>query len=92
MAVAQAHRNVSISLPTELADQLDAWTAEEQTNRSAFITRLVEAERRRRCEAQLEEDVRDAVAEGFYDDIEFYLPAQAEVTLANPYNDEPEAR
>lgn len=90
MAVARAHRNISISVPTELADQLDAWTAEDKTSRSALVARLIEEERRRRFDAELEQAYRDAVAEGFFDDIEFYLPAQAEVALANPW--EPETR
>ena len=90
MAVARAHRNISISVPTELADQLDTWTAEDKTSRSALVARLIEEERRHRFDAELEQAYRDAVAEGFFDDIEFYLPAQAEVALANPW--EPETR
>ena len=92
MATAQRRKNVSISLPADLAEELDAWAAADGKNRSALVVDLVRAEKRRRFEAQLEQDYRDAVAEGFYDDIEFYLPAQAEVALANPYDDEPEAR
>ncbi len=86
MAVVRTHRNISVSVPSDLADQLDAWTAEDQTSRSAFVARLLEAERRRRFEAQLEQDYRDAVAEGFFDDVEFYFPAGAEVILAEPYD------
>ena len=85
MAVATPRRNVSVSLPADLVDELDAWVVAEETNRSALLSALLEAERRRRLEAQLEQDVEDAVADGFYDDIEFYLPAQAEVALANPW-------
>lgn len=86
MTVARAHRNISVSVPTDLADQLDAWTAEAKTSRSGVVVRLIEEERRRRAEAQLEQDYRDAEADGFYDDIEFYFPAQAEVVLAEPYD------
>jgi hypothetical protein len=78
-------RNISLSLPTELVECLDAWAKSEGTNRSAMLAQLIQAERRRRREAQLERDVCDAVADGFYDDIGFYLPAQAEVALANPW-------
>jgi metal-responsive CopG/Arc/MetJ family transcriptional regulator len=85
MAVAGIRRNISVSLPADLADELDAWVEAERTNRSAVVAELVRAERRRRFEAQLEQDIRDATAEGLYDDIEFYLPAQAEVALANPW-------
>lgn len=93
MAIARAHRNLSISLPTELADQLDAWTAAAQTSRSALVADLLDQERRRRRDADLEQAYRDAVAEGFFDpaESEFYLPAAAEVFLANPW-DEPETR
>ena len=86
MAVARAHRSISVSVPSDLADELDAWTAEDDTSRSAFVSRLIDQERRRRFEVQLEQDYRDAVAEGFYDDIEFFLPGQAEVVLAEPYD------
>ena len=85
MAVASLRRNISVSLPADLVAELDAWAEAAQTNRSALLSELLRAERRRRVEAQLEQDVQDAVAEGFYDDIEFYLPAQAEVALANPW-------
>ena len=85
MAVATPRRNVSVSLPADLVDELDAWVVAEETNRSALLSALLKAERRRRLESQLEQDVEDAVADGFYDDIEFYLPAQAEVALANPW-------
>jgi len=93
MAVARAHRNVSISLPVELADQLDAWTAADETTRSALVTDLVERERRRRLDQELEQAYQDAVADGFFDpaESERWLPLAAEVILANPW-DEPEAR
>jgi hypothetical protein len=84
MAVARAHRNISVSVPVDLAEELDRWTAEDGTSRSGFVARLLDDERRRRFEAQLEQDYRDAAAEGFFDDVEFYLPAGAEVMLANP--------
>lgn len=86
MAVAHAHRNISVSVPTDLADQLDAWTTEAGTSRSALVVRLIEEERRRRADAQLEQDYRDAVADGFFDDVEFYFAAGAEVILAEPYD------
>jgi len=86
MAIARAHRNISVSVPTDLADQLDLWITEDETTRSAFVSRLIEQERRRRFEVQLEQDYRDAVAEGFFDDVEFYFPAGAEVILAEPYD------
>ncbi len=85
MAVAGIRRNITVSLPADLADELDAWVEGGRTNRSAVVAELVRAERRRRFVAQLEQDARDAAAEGLYDDIEFYLPAQAEVALANPW-------
>ena len=85
MVVAERRRNISVSIPADLAEELDAWVEAERTNRSALVAELVRAEQRRRFEAQLEQDVRDAAADGLYDDIEFYLPAQAEVALANPW-------
>lgn len=88
MATTQARINLSISLPADLADDLDAWVASDGTNRSALVVELVRAEKRRRFEVQLEQDYRDAVAEGFFDDVEFYLPAGAEVMLAEPYDPE----
>lgn len=84
MVVARAHRNISVSVPTELADQLDQWTAEDGTSRSGFVAKLLADEQRRRFEIGLEQAYRDATAEGFFDDVEFYLPAGAEVMLANP--------
>lgn len=75
MATARAHRNISVSVPVELAEQIDQWMTEDGTSRSGFVTRLLVDEQRRRFEAQLEQDYRDAAAEGFYDDIELYLPA-----------------
>lgn len=86
MATTQTRRNLSISLPADLAEELDAWAAADGTNRSALVVELVRAEKRRRYEAQLEQDYRDAVAEGFFDDVEFYFPAGAEVMLAEPYD------
>ncbi len=88
MATTQARINLSISLPADLADDLDAWVASDGTNRSALVVELVRAEKRRRFEVQLEQDYRDAVAEGFFDDVELYLPAGAEVMLAEPYDPE----
>jgi Arc/MetJ-type ribon-helix-helix transcriptional regulator len=85
VVIAERRRNISVSIPADLAEELDKWTSAEQTNRSALVTELLRAERRRRFEAELEEAYRDAAAEGRYDDIEFYLPAQAEVALANPW-------
>ncbi len=82
MAVARAHRNISVSVPVDLAEALDRWTAEDRTSRSGFVTKLLDGERRRRFEAQLERDYRDAAAEGFFDDVEYYLPAGAVVMLA----------
>ncbi len=87
MAVARAHRNVSVSLPSDLADQLDAWTEADRTSRSALVSDLIEQERRRRLEAELERAYRELTEDGFYDDIELYLPAAAEVVLANPWDD-----
>lgn len=86
MTVAEAQRTISVSVPSDLADQLDAWLAEEGATPSTFVVRLIEEERRRRSDAQLEQDYRDAVADGLYDDIEFYFPAQAELWLAEPYD------
>jgi hypothetical protein len=88
MAVAQAHRNISVSVPTDLADQLDAWTTEAGTSRSALVVRLIEEERRRRFEAELEQAYRELTEDGFFDDVEFYFPAGAEVILAEPYDSE----
>ena len=82
-------RSVSVSLPADLADELDAWAAADGSNRSAVVVEMIRAERRRRFEAELEQAYRDAVAEGFFDDVEFYFPAGAEVVLAEPW--EPEA-
>ena len=92
MAVTSPRRNISVSLPADLVDELDAWVEAGQTNRSALLSELIKAERRRRLDAELEQAYRELTEDGFYDDIEFYLPAQAEVALANPYDDEPEAR
>lgn len=82
-------RSVSVSLPVDLAEEVDGWAAADGTNRSAIVVEALRAERRRRFEAQLEQDVQDAVAEGFFDDVEFYFPAGAEVVLAESW--EPEA-
>ncbi len=90
MATTQTRRNLSISLPADLADELDAWAAADGTNRSAVVVGMLKAERRRRLDAELEQAYRELTEDGFYDDIEFYLPAQAEVALANPWD--PEAR
>lgn len=84
MAVSRAHRNISVSVPTDLAEQLDRWTAEEGTSRIKLVAGLLAAEHRRRFEAQVEQDYWDAADEGFFDDVEFSLPAGAEVMLANP--------
>ena len=90
MATTRTRRNLSISLPADLADELDAWAAADGTNRSAVVAGMLKAERRRRLDAELEQAYRELTEDGFYDDIEFYLPAQAEVALANPWD--PEAR
>ena len=84
MATIQARRNLSISLPVDLAESIDAWAVADRTSRSSVIERLVQAEWRRRCDAQLEQDYRDATADGFNDDIEFYLPAQGEAFGVEP--------
>ncbi len=90
MATTRTRRNLSISLPADLADELDAWAAADGTNRSAVVVGMLKAERRRWLDAELEQAYRELTEDGFYDDIEFYLPAQAEVALANPWD--PEAR
>lgn len=90
MATTQTRRNLSISLPADLADELDAWAAADGSNRSAVVVGMVKAERRRRIGAELERVYRELTEDVFYDDIECYLPAQVEVALANPW--EPEAR
>jgi hypothetical protein len=92
MAVARAHRNISVSVPSDLADQLETWTTEDGTSRSALVTRLLDAERRRRFEAELEQAYREMTEDGFFDDVEFYFPAGAEVVLAEPWDEEPDAR
>jgi len=84
MTTTAARKNLSVSLPADLAKKLDAWAEADQTSRSAVLARLLKEEDRRRFEIQLEQDYKDAAADGFYDDIEFYLPAQAEVALAEP--------
>ena len=83
-------RSVSVSLPADLADELDAWAASDGTNRSAVVVEMIRAERRRRFQEELEQAYKELTEDGFYDDIEVYLPAQAEVALANPYD--PKAR
>ena len=83
-------RNVSISLPADMADELENWAERDQTSRSAVVVRMMQAERRRRLDAELELAYREMTEDGFFDDVELYLPAAAEVVLAEPY--EPEAR
>ena len=80
-----SRRTMSVSVPGDLVCAVDEWAAEAQMTRSALVSQILDAERRRRFEIQLEQDYRDAVADGFYDDIEFYFPAQAEVALRNEY-------
>lgn len=75
MAVARAHRNVSISLPTDLADQLDAWTEADRTSRSALVSDLIAQEKRRRLDLELEQAYREMTEDGFFDDFKFSLPA-----------------
>ena len=89
-AMTRQRRNVSFSLPADLADELDAWVKADQTNRSALVAEIIRAERRRRLDTELAQAYREMTEDGFYDDIEFYFPAQAEVVLAEPC--EPEAR
>ena len=84
MATTAARKNLSVSLPADLAKKLDAWAEADQTSRSAVIAHLLKEEDRRRFEIQLEQDYKEAAAEGLYDDIEFYFAAQAEVALAEP--------
>ena len=88
----QAHRNISVSVPIDLANLLDAWTAEAKTSRSGVVAQLLAAELQRRDDEELAQAYRDAVAEGFFDDVEFYGPAQAEVALAIPWDGKSEAR
>jgi hypothetical protein len=80
------------SSAVDLAEELDRWTAEDGTSRSGFVAKLLDDERRRRFEVELEQAYRELTEDGFYDDIEFFLPAQAEVVLAEPWEWEPEAR
>lgn len=87
MAVARAHRNVSISLPEDLATHLDAWTESDRTSRSALVADLIAQEKRRRLDLDLEQAYRELTEDGFYDDIDLYLPAGAEVIRANPWDD-----
>lgn len=84
MATIHARRRLTIALPPDLAESLDAWAEADWTSRSSVVARLVQAEKRRRFEAQLEQDYRDATADGFYDGIEFYFCAQAEAIGVDP--------
>lgn len=81
MATTRARRNVSVSLPTDLVDVVDAWAGEAAVTRSAFLTRLIRVEERRRFEEQLEREYRELTEAGSYDDIEFYFPAQREAVM-----------
>ncbi|MDP9362989.1 MAG: hypothetical protein M3Q10_01945 [Chloroflexota bacterium] len=92
MADARAHRNISVSVPVDLAEELDRWRAEDGTSRSGLVTKLLDEERRRRFEAELGLAYREATEESFFDDIEVYLPARAEVVLSEWWEWEPEAR
>ena len=88
MATTPDTRQVAISLPEGLVADLDTWANEQRTTRSAVLAKLIRAESRRRADRELAEAYRDAAAEGFYDDIEVYLHAQAEVILAEPSDPE----
>ncbi|CAA9542400.1 MAG: hypothetical protein AVDCRST_MAG73-2068 [uncultured Thermomicrobiales bacterium] len=81
MASAAPRRTWTISIPAELAEEVDGWVKHEQSNRSALVAGILAEERRRRFEIQLEQDYRDAMADGHFDDIGFYVAAQAEVVL-----------
>lgn len=82
MPIAKAHRNISVSVPIDLANHLDLWTATDRTSRSAVVARLLEEERRRRLNEELEIAYRELTEDGFFDDVEDYFAAGAEVILA----------
>lgn len=84
MAAGMERRNVSVSLPTDLVEAVDQWAVAREVNRSAIFAALIKEEQHRILDAQLAQDYRDAVADGFYDDIDTYFHAGAEVFFRDP--------
>lgn len=84
LATTMTRKTISLSLPGDLAEKIDAWAEAEHTNRSSLVTAIIKAEQRRRFEAELDRAYRECAAEGLGDDIEFFFPAQAEAALADP--------
>ena len=77
-------KTVSVSLPTDLLELLDRWATTDHVSRSSVVERMMTKEARRREQAELEQAYAELTDDGFYDDNVDYLPAQAEVALANP--------
>ena len=84
MVAVKMRKNVSLSLPGELVDEIDTWAAEDRVNRSSLVARLIQAEKQRRFDAELDQAYRNYATESFGDDVDFFFPAQAESVLGDP--------
>jgi len=67
----------TISIPDELVNTLDKLTVAWGTTRSGVFARLLQEAERKRLEKEMEEGYKAMTG----DDVELYLPAQAEVVL-----------
>ncbi len=71
---------VTISVPEEVLDVADRLAKVEHTSRSGIIARLIRREEQRRLEELMIQGYKDLAKED-RQEIEEYLPAQAEVVL-----------
>lgn len=83
MVAPPVRKNVSVSLPQELAHAVDEWAASEGTTRSAILAQLIREEQERRFEAELARAYTDATADGFFEDIDLFFDLQAEAVLGD---------
>ncbi len=83
MVAPPVRKNISISLPQELAQAVDEWAASEGTTRSAILVQLIREEQERRFEADLARDYMGATADGYFDDVDLFFELQAEAVLGD---------
>ncbi|OPX89457.1 MAG: hypothetical protein A4E53_01534 [Pelotomaculum sp. PtaB.Bin104] len=70
-------QKITISIPEELMTVLDNLTSTWETTRSGVFARLLQEAEKRRLEEEMEEGYKAMAG----DEVEIYLPAQAEVVL-----------
>ncbi len=73
---------LTVSVPAELADVLDALARDSGLTRSAMVTRLLEREARERLAREMAEGYRET-AGGGRREVAAFLPAQREVVLSD---------